>query len=318
MTTTTWHDDVLGEGWRARTIPLGSDNEGPLEATLVRSPGAPAHSRAVLYIHGFVDYFFQTEMAAAFTEAGYDFYAIDLRKYGRSLRAGQSPNDTNNLADYATELDEAAHIIRTEDAHTHLTVVGHSTGGLIGALWANARPKTVDALVLNSPWLDLNRSWFLRTIGTRAIATLAMVAPRTVVGTLDRFYGQALHSGTGGEWDFDLAWKPHEGFPMRAAWLTSIRRSQARVARGLSIPCPVLVCASDASGDFGSAHERLLTTDSVLDVEQIVARAPGLGPDVTIRQIPGGAHDLALSPEPARSTYMATVLEWLAPRSSTH
>ncbi len=29
------------------------------------------------------DYFFQTEMADQFNQHGYDFYALDLRKYGR-------------------------------------------------------------------------------------------------------------------------------------------------------------------------------------------------------------------------------------------
>ncbi len=37
--------------------------------------------KAVLYIHGFIDYFFQTEMAEQFNQHGYDFYALDLRKY---------------------------------------------------------------------------------------------------------------------------------------------------------------------------------------------------------------------------------------------
>ena len=54
-------------------------------ATLVRLRAAAPTRRAVLYLHGFVDYFFQTHLAEFFTERGYDFYALDLRKYGRSL-----------------------------------------------------------------------------------------------------------------------------------------------------------------------------------------------------------------------------------------
>ncbi|MEK8226237.1 alpha/beta hydrolase [Oerskovia sp. M15] len=48
-------------------------------------PGGGLRRRAVLYVHGFVDYFFQAHLGDAFEEHGYAFYAIDLRGYGRSL-----------------------------------------------------------------------------------------------------------------------------------------------------------------------------------------------------------------------------------------
>lgn len=311
-----WEPDILAGPWVARSIPLGSDAEGPLDAVLVRS-GAPASTRAVLYLHGFVDYFFQTAMAQSFIDAGYDFYALDLRKHGRALRPGQTPNYVTELADYATELDEAEHIIRVEDEHTELVVLGHSTGGLIASLWAHARPGRASALVLNSPWLDLNESWFHRVLLTPVVAALSRVSPRTVVGGLAEHYGRALHRESGGEWDYDLTWKPHAGFPVRAAWFSAVRRGHARVARGLDIACPVLVCTSDATGDNHAAHAAVLSTDSVLSVEQIHARAPRLGGDVTVVEVPGGAHDLALSPEPARTQYLNLVHHWLERRSAT-
>ncbi|MGO1316858.1 MAG: alpha/beta hydrolase [Cellulomonadaceae bacterium] len=312
MTSTNrWHEDVLGPQWRARTIRLGADSEGPVDATLVRHRLLGRRPRAVLYLHGYVDYFFQTDMAQTFIDHGYDFYALDRRKHGRSLHPEQTPNYTTDLSDYAAEIDEAVRIVRAEAPRTGVVLLGHSTGGLIGSLWANARPGRVDALVLNSPWFDLNRDWFTRTVGTRAIDALGRVAPRTVVGHLGQHYGRALHRGTGGEWDYDLAWKPHEGFPVRAGWMRTVRRAHARVARGLDVRCPVLVCTSDATGDASRWHDGLLTTDSVLDVDQIAARASGLGRDVTQVRVPSGSHDLALSPEPARTTYLETALGWL-------
>ena len=54
-------------------------------ATLVQPACRAAHHRAVLHVHGFADYFFQTVAADCWVERGYDFYALDLRKYGRSL-----------------------------------------------------------------------------------------------------------------------------------------------------------------------------------------------------------------------------------------
>jgi len=169
-----------------------------------------------------------------------------------------------------------------------------------------------DALVLNSPWLELNRGWFQRTVFTALLDVLGRIAPRLVVGHIAVHYGQSLHVDSGGEWTYDLAWKPHEGFPARAGWSRTIRRGHASVARGLDVRCPVLVLASTATGPDDRWHEALGTTDSVLRVEDIVERAPRLGPDVTVVQIPDGVHDLALSGPVARQRYLDETFGWVA------
>ncbi|NMR21372.1 hypothetical protein [Cellulomonas fimi] len=101
---------------------------------------------------------------------------------------------------------------------------------------------------------------------------------------------------------------------MRAGWLRTVRRAHRRIAQGLEIDVPVLVCCSTASGPYDRWHPDLGTTDSVLGVEHMVARAPGLGPDVTIVQIPDGVHDLALSGPVARQRFFDEMFAWTAAR----
>lgn len=313
--------DVLGAGWTARTLHLRPDAQGEAVATLVHREvdpvgdgPAPTSRRAVLYLHGFVDYFFQAHVGDAFAAHGEDFYALDLRGYGRSLRPWQEANYVTELATYAEELDATVALLRED--HDQVVLLGHSTGGLVASLWAHARrgQGLVDAVVLNSPYLDLRGTWFERTVLTRLIDVVGRPAPRLKVGALAEHYGTALHTASGGEWEFDLTWKPHAGFPARAGWVRTVRRAHRRVARGLAVDCPVLVLSSDASGPHDRWHEQLLTTDSVLDVAHIAGLASRLGPDVTYVPVPGGAHDLALSPEPARSRYLAEVLGFLDAR----
>ena len=202
--------DALGRDWVARTLPLAPDGEPETVATLVYRADptrAPWHGsdRAVLYLHGFVDYFFQAEHAAEWTSRGYDFYALDLRRHGRSLRRGQVPNYVTDLRAYDEEIDEALRIIRDEHGHDVVVLLGHSAGGLIAALWADRHPRSagrattarVDALVLNSPWLDLQGSWFERTIAIRLIDALAPWMPLRIVGKLGPDYGRSLHVSTG-------------------------------------------------------------------------------------------------------------------------
>ena len=73
---------------------------------------------------------------------------------------------------------------------------------------------------------------------------------------------------------------------------------------------PDLRYAKKSTG-AGATLDEALRSDVVLSVPQMLARTPFLGDDVTVRQIPGGVHDLALSPEPARSEYLDAVTDWL-------
>ncbi|MCC2336341.1 alpha/beta hydrolase [Cellulomonas wangsupingiae] len=315
--------DVLGDRWRARTLHLRPDavtrrtGVDPV-ATLVRRvpDGAPTR-RAVLHLHGFVDYFFHPHVGDALAAAGYDTYALELRDHGRSIRPGRPPNETTDLAVYTEEIDAAVRALRAD--HDVVVLLGHSTGGLTAALWAEARRGLglVDALVLNSPWLDVRGTLFERTALARAVHLVAGPVPRLPVRRIAPYYGRALHRDTGGEWDFDLAWKPHEGFPVRAGFVRAVRRGHARVARGLAVDVPVLVLASDAAGPHKVGHDALLRTDSVLDPAQIARRAHRLGDDVTFVEVTGGAHDLALSTPPVRERYLREVTDFLASRLPT-
>jgi alpha-beta hydrolase superfamily lysophospholipase len=316
---TPWEPDVLGEGWESTTLRLRPDDAGEPVATLVRRAGRPGERstrRAVLYVPGFIDYFFQTHVGDSWAEAGFDFYALDLRDHGRSIRPGRLANYTTDLAVHAEELDRAARIIREEEGHDVLLLQGHSTGGLLGVLWTHARRDRtagplVDALVLNSPWFDLNRGWWDRVVTTQANRVLARVTPHLPVGSIHDAYGQWLQDPERGRWVYDAQWKPLAGFPARSAWFAGIRRGHRAVARGLDIRVPVLVCTADASGPADRDHEAIGRTDSVLDVEHMWRHAPRLGTDVTVVRIPDGVHDLALSSEPARSTYLDAVQEWV-------
>ena len=104
-----WSPDVLGDQWRARTIHLGADDEGPVEATLVRSADGPRHHRAVLYLHGFVDYFFHPHLAAAFAERGIAVV---------SLHPGWVQTEMGGAQAQVAPADAVAGLLRVIDAAT--------------------------------------------------------------------------------------------------------------------------------------------------------------------------------------------------------
>lgn len=77
--------DILGTGFYHTQISLRNDYTGQTSAILVRKLSNVETGKAILYIHGFNDYFFQGAMANWFNEIGFHFYALDLRREGLSL-----------------------------------------------------------------------------------------------------------------------------------------------------------------------------------------------------------------------------------------
>jgi alpha-beta hydrolase superfamily lysophospholipase len=309
--TATARRDVLGSPYTAETIELPDDDEGPVVATLVRRPAGRRTSRAVLHVHGFADYFFQTSYAEWWNERGYDFYALDLRKYGRSLLPHQTPNYTTDLHDYFPELDAAWE--RVTSAHSHVMLSGHSTGGLTVSLWADDRRIDARGVALNAPWFDLQGSAVLRHVVTPAVTQLARRSPKRVIPrTVTGFYARSLHRDHDGEWDFDLAWKPIESWPAYAGWLAAIRRGHAELHAGLDLPFPALVLSSHASANPSEMGEDVHTHDIVLDVEQIRRWTPSLGRHVTYVGIAGARHDVFLSRTQPRAQAFDELRRWLA------
>jgi alpha-beta hydrolase superfamily lysophospholipase len=166
----------------------------------------------------------------------------------------------------------------------------------VTALWAAHNADRLEALILNSPWLDIQGAAIVRTLGSPVIDKLGSRAPTSVIRLPDLgFNARSMHISLGGEWDYDLTLKSTPGPPIRTGWLRAILLGHQKVAVGLGIGVPILVLASTTTDFSRRWHEGLRTVDSVLDVEQIAARAVRLGPHVTVVRIPEGLHDLTLS-----------------------
>lgn len=309
-------------GYWQRTLPLGRDpdGEGEISATLVRRGPAAAAEHAVLLTHGYTDYFFNTELADHFAARGFAFYALDLHKCGRSWREGQTPHFTTDLRRYDGELDWALDVVAAEAGDPRVLVVGHSAGGLIVSLWLHRRRLAaadgrVGGLVLNSPWFDLQGPPVLRTpVTSAAIGAMSRMRKMSVVRrTGDAGYGNSLHRDYGGEFDYNLAWKPLGGFPVTFGWIHAIRRGHAQLHRGLDVGVPNLVLRSDHTIPETRDPATMERGDAVLDVRQIARWSGCLGNRTTVVPITDAKHDVFLSlAEPRRAAYreMDDWLDW--------
>ncbi|WP_247826193.1 alpha/beta hydrolase [Arthrobacter antioxidans] len=324
----SWSEDILGDPFRALTLPLESDDEGPRVATLVAyepdtppdaGGEAPGPARAVLYVHGFSDYFFHTELAEALAAKGWAFFALDLHKYGRSLLPGQTPGFAVSLEEYDTDIEAALAALRARLAarrgtatDPEVVLMAHSTGGLTATLWAARHPGRIAALVLNSPWLDTQGSALLRSAAQGILDTLSRRRPkaRLRLPALG-FYFRSISDTLDGEWPIDPAWRPETGFPIRAGWLAAVLAGHAALSRGVTVDVPVLVLCSAASSISATWSESMLESDSILDVVPMVRRAAELGHHVTIRRLPGALHDVFLSRPGVRDAAVRAATAWM-------
>ncbi|MEP6781924.1 MAG: alpha/beta hydrolase, partial [Gemmatimonadaceae bacterium] len=151
-----WMPDASTPAFESATLPLAHETDGELVATLLRHRKPLNARRAMIYVHGFIDYFFHDHVADAVRAMGCDFYALDLRRHGRSIRDGNRQNCCTDLAQYYTEITAAIDIVMEEEGHESVVLYGHSTGALVASLYADhgERKRSLAAVVLNSPFFD--------------------------------------------------------------------------------------------------------------------------------------------------------------------
>ncbi len=326
-----WREDILGAGFACTDLDLGEDEEGPLVATLIRAlperrslldrlidRERTLENVDVLYVHGWSDYFFQRNLARFWTDRGARFFALDLRKYGRSLREGQTAGYIERLEDYHEEVELALAVMRSEqdprDRPRRVVLFGHSTGGLVISLWASKNPDYADALLLNSPWLEFQ----LASTGRQMIAPLinlgARLNPRDVAPQLDYGYYTRAQREVGPQDELaaiDPLWRPERTHAVTNGWLRAILEGHARVSEGLRIGIPIGVFLSARSTFPVRWSEDMTRADTVLEVDEIAKAALKLGPSVTVERIDDALHDIFLSRQEAREEAYARLDRWL-------
>lgn len=317
-----WSEDILGPDFQAASLELGADpdGEGDVCATLVRyCPSGDAHDDrpALLWVHGMTDYFFHDHVARYFYELGYAFYALDLRKCGRSRRDGQTWHYISDLQYYDADLNAALDALPNQ----RVIIMGHSTAGTITALWLDRlrrqdreRFARIAGVVFNSPWLAMmgipNSAYEALK---HVIYAGAAIAPRLEIPAGDlTTYGESVYSGEQGDWDFDLRLKPLGGHPKFLGWVAAVFRGFDAIHSGhINIGLPLLTMTSGRSELNRPYSESSNTADVVVDVRQSQRWAKELSARYTLHVVNNGRHDLFLSrPEPLQDA-LSTTAEWL-------
>lgn len=307
-----WRPDVLGDGYEMRYVDQPDDYSGKVRCTIVRKLSDCSSGKGVLYVHGFNDYFFQAEMGDRFVDSCYNFYAVDLRKYGRSIIAGQKMFQVRDMKEYFADIDSALAQMK-RDGNREIVLMGHSTGGLTTSLYMNENPDTlIRALILNSPFLDWNQTKFQEKFLIPMVRGVARLFPDISItqGGGDH-YARSLLADCDGEWHYDTSWKLTVSPNVDSGWIRAIDAAQSVIQDDPDIRVPILLMHSDRSFKNGDPDSMYLCTDAVLDVEDISKYGRRLGPVVTEVTVYGGLHDLVLSGKGVREPLYDYIFKWL-------
>lgn len=316
-TSPGWVPDLLGDGYEMKQVKQPDDYAGPVVSTIIRKLCPPSVDstrthRGVLYIHGFNDYFFQKDMGDRFVRHGYDFYAVDLRRYGRSIVTGEKNFDIRDIRGYFPDIDSAL-VVMEREGLTEVILMGHSTGGLTSAYFeSRCHPSIIKALILNSPFLDWNLGWKERLIP--AICLVGKFFPGFKISQgLSDAYAESLLRQYHGEWDYRTDWKFTQSPPVTAGWIRAITNAQKGLRDGkadIRVPILLLYSSRSVSGsEWSPEHNR---GDGVLDVADIKKYGSRLGPKVTCARVTDGMHDLVLSSPGVREPLYRYIFDWLS------
>lgn len=312
-TNTNYLPDVLGDRFNKLTLSLADDYEGDAVATLIRRNSKTQTGKAILYIHGFNDYFFQEEMAKKFNNQGYNFYALDLRKYGRSHLSHQKLNNVRSLLEYNEEIDLALQIIKSEN-NNQVILKGHSTGGLIVTNYAgnHLNSDLFHGIICNSPFYEFNLNIIEIKIGIPMLSMLSKYFPNKLISSgFSKLYGYSLHKNKHGEWNYSLTWKPHEIPKVNLGFISAIYNAQKKIQNNLVIDVPLLVMYSNKSIYENHWSEKFKEGDAVLNVNHIRHYTSKIKGNVTSFEIENGMHDLILSKKPVREKVYKKMFEWI-------
>ncbi|MFA7082899.1 MAG: alpha/beta fold hydrolase [Arcobacteraceae bacterium] len=270
----------------------------------------PSSKKAVLYIHGFNDYFFNEELAQKFLEKGYSFFAIELHNYGKKLNVNSNPYFFKDIHEFDEELTLAISHIKNDFGITDITLYGYSQGALVATLYANGH-KNINRLIVDSAFFDFEVPLFIKKFILPFVAFVGNHFPSIKINlTSPNTFGQSLHKDFYGEWDFDISLKQIQtNAPIYLGWIHAIYQAQQTLHKKLNLNIPVLSLYSNIS-----SKNLYFTSDIVLDVKTIEYYSNFLNdnPNLTTHKvIQNSIHGVTLSQEPARTKAYIAIFEWL-------
>ena len=248
-----------------------------------------ARRGTVVYLPGNNDYFYQRRFGDTLAAAGYSLLAISFPNHGFASNVDHPyfSTFTDTVVPFSC-LDAVRTHYATGPLHA---LVGHSTGALLAALYAHARPGVVHRLVMHSPFVAWNLNPALHWLLHRIVSPVAHLLPTTNI----QFATGSPNTASMLEWNrapFNPSFKHLLVPPVYSHWVRTVDEGHGSIP-GLSIDCPVYVFSAAASYAPGTWDTQ---SDIVLNHRDMLLQCIQLASDrVSVHQVPGAGHTLEMA-----------------------
>jgi alpha-beta hydrolase superfamily lysophospholipase len=269
------------------------------------------NKKALLWVHGFNDYYFHFKIGDALVnEFDTDIYAITLRRYGSTIKKDDNLLFyTDDLEEYIEDINICFNQILNND-YEKIIMYGHSTGGLTSTIYCDRGmyKNKIDALILNSPFFDLNDSGIMEWVLKNIIYYIGVINPKFQLSGMDDTQWNATSEETFERFYFNPVYKLRGNSPIYAGWIKTVHYYQNQIHNGdININIPILVLYSDKTLKYPEQDKG----DNVLDVNEINKYSDLLGKNVTEYIVKDATHDVFCSESKPRNNAMSKMLKFL-------
>ena len=124
-------------------------------------------------------------------------------------------------------------------------------------------------------------------------------------------YHKSLLKKEGGEWNWPIALKPIDGYPLFMGWLHALLKVKSMVDEGLNLTTPLLVLCSSA-GHVDSNSENFRNVDILTDVNMTISLVPNIARTGKVQLVKNAIHDVFLSSLESRENAYDLTWEFLS------
>jgi alpha-beta hydrolase superfamily lysophospholipase len=267
------------------------------------------NKKALIWIHGFNDYYYHFHIGDKLLNEGYDIYALTLRRYGEVCSNKEGLFYTNNLDEYLEDIDNVFNFISKYN-YEKIFLYGHSTGGLTSTIYCQKgeyRDK-INGLILNAPFFDFNDSIFNEFLLKHIVSRIGYFFPRFKLKKYNPNKYNANSEEIYERFYFNDNYKLRGGSPVYAGWIYTINKHQELIKnKNISLDIPILVIYSDKT-IAGNKQDK---GDNTLDMSEINKYSDYLGNNVKEVIIKDAIHDVLCSEDKPRKEAIKCMFDWL-------
>lgn len=266
------------------------------------------NDNALIWIHGYNDYYYNLYIGEKFIKNGFDIYAIKLRRYQ------QNNHDKifycDNLNEYIQDIDNLFPRI-LEKKYKKIILYGHSMGGLVSSIYCkDGRYKDkITHLILNSPFFDFKLNFIEKFLIYYIIYYLGYFFPNLIIRSIDSNKVNYLTQNIKKRFYINNNYKLNVLSPVYASWIKTVIDYQNRIKyNNLNLKIPILVLFCDKSTEFTNSNQ---TGDDTLEVEHIDKYSENLGTNLKKYKFKNAIHDIFSSSLDIINDAFEITLNWI-------